>query len=232
MSTSSSASPLAAPRGATSLRTPVDVSACTTAMMDGSGWAARRASGSIGLPQGASTRTTCAPRPVRHFAHPFAEDAVDPDHDRVSRSHEVHERGFHPRRAGAAEGQGQGVGGGEDLPEALVGGVEKGQELGVEVPQDRPRQGLGHLRIGIGGARAHQQAVGNWHRRIVADPCSPAPTRPRQLALPVDCPGGTGSLCAPGPSRPPPRCRARPGLLHGVDAASGGVAHPSVRPET
>ena len=105
------------------------------------------------------------------------------------------------------------------LPEALVGGVEKGQELGVEVPQDRPRQGLGHLRVGIGGTRAHQQAVGNRHRRIVADPRSPAPTRPGQLALPVDCPGGTGSLCAPGPSRPPPRCRTRPGPLLGVDAA-------------
>jgi hypothetical protein len=62
MSTNRSAPPLAAPRGATSLRTPVDVSACTTAMMVGSGWAERRASGSIALPQGASTRTTCAPR--------------------------------------------------------------------------------------------------------------------------------------------------------------------------
>ena len=37
------------------------------------------------------------PQPVRHFAHPFAEDAVHPDHDRVSRSHEVHEGGFHAR---------------------------------------------------------------------------------------------------------------------------------------
>ena len=160
------------------------------------------------------------PRPVRHFTHPFAEDAVHPDHDRVARSHEVHERGFHARRAGAAQGQGQGVRGGENLPEALVGGVEKGQEFGVEVPEDRPRQGLGHLRVRIGGTRAHQQAVGNRHRRIVADPCSPAPTRPRQFALPVDCPGGTGSLCAPGPPRPPPRCRTRPGPLRRLGAAS------------
>ena len=28
------------------------------------------------------------------------------------------------------------------MPETLVGGVEQGQEFGVEVPEDRPHQGL------------------------------------------------------------------------------------------
>ena len=44
-----------------SLRTPVEVSACTTAMIAGAGWADRSRCGSIGSPHGASTRTTSAP---------------------------------------------------------------------------------------------------------------------------------------------------------------------------
>ena len=61
-STSSSASPLAAPNGAMSVLTPVDVSAWTTAISLGAGWASRRRSGSTGWPQGTSTRTTSAPQ--------------------------------------------------------------------------------------------------------------------------------------------------------------------------
>ena len=61
-STSNSASPLAAPNGAMSVLTPVDVSAWTTAMSLGAGWASRSRSGSTGWPQGASTRTTSAPQ--------------------------------------------------------------------------------------------------------------------------------------------------------------------------
>ncbi len=61
-STSSSASPLRSRNGAMSLRTPVDVSACTTAITFGFGCAAASASGSIGRPHSASTRTTSAPQ--------------------------------------------------------------------------------------------------------------------------------------------------------------------------
>jgi hypothetical protein len=43
-------------------RAPVDVSACTTAMMAGAGWAARSRSGSTGWPHGVSTATTSAPQ--------------------------------------------------------------------------------------------------------------------------------------------------------------------------
>src|SRR5262245_58541773 len=61
-STSSSASPLPAPSGAMSERTPVEVSAWTTAMTVGCGWAASSASGSTGCPHGTSTATTSAPQ--------------------------------------------------------------------------------------------------------------------------------------------------------------------------
>ena len=61
MSTSSSASPLPLPSASISLRTPVEVSACTTAMIAGDGWAASSRSGSIGSPHSASTRMTSAP---------------------------------------------------------------------------------------------------------------------------------------------------------------------------
>jgi len=47
--------------GAISLRTPVDVSACTRAIIVGARWAASTAPGSRGSPHGASTATTSAP---------------------------------------------------------------------------------------------------------------------------------------------------------------------------
>ena len=61
MSTRSSASPLASPRGSIALRTPVEVSACTTAINAGEGCAARSWAGSSGSPHLASTRTISAP---------------------------------------------------------------------------------------------------------------------------------------------------------------------------
>ena len=103
----------------------------------------------------------------------------------------------------------------------------RARNSGSRCPRTGRARACGHLGIGIGGTRAHQQAVGNRHRRIVADPRSPAPTRPRQLALPVDCPRGTGSLCAPGPSRPPPRCRPRPGPLRPSGCSAGRSGAPA-----
>ena len=61
MSTRSSASPLALPRGSISFRTPVEVSAWTTAITAGEGCAVRSWAGSSGSPHSASTRTTSAP---------------------------------------------------------------------------------------------------------------------------------------------------------------------------
>ena len=60
-STSSTEPSVRPASGSTSLRTPVDVSACTTATTFGEGWASSSASGSRARPQEASTRTTSAP---------------------------------------------------------------------------------------------------------------------------------------------------------------------------
>ena len=60
-STSRSASPLFAPSSAMSLRTPVEVSACTTAMTLGDGCASSNCCGSMAFPQATSTRCTVAP---------------------------------------------------------------------------------------------------------------------------------------------------------------------------
>ena len=217
MSTSSSASPLPAPSGAMSLRTPVEVSACTTAMIAGAGWAAsepRR--GSIGSPHGGVDPDDVGAEAVRHLAHPLAEDAVDPDDDGVAGPHEVDERGLHAGRAGPAHGQGQRVRGGEDLAQAVVRVVEQGEELRVEVAEHGPGQRHGDLRVRIRRPGPHEQAVGYRHRRIVAGPCSPAPTRRSARRRPVDCLRGTGALRPPGAPAPPSRRRPGSGRLCAV----------------
>ena len=118
------------PSGSISLRTPVDVSACTTAMMAGEGWAARSRSGSIGSPHSASTLDDAGAETTGHVAHSLAEHAVDPDHDGIAGPDEVHEGSLHARRPGSADRQRQGVGGGEDLAQAVVGVVENGGTAG------------------------------------------------------------------------------------------------------
>ncbi len=91
------------------------------------------------------------PQPIRHLAHALAEDAVHADHDRIAGPDEVDEGGLHAGRTGAADGQGQRVRGGEDLAEALVGGVEQGQEFRVEVAEDRSSQGRATSGYGLEG---------------------------------------------------------------------------------
>ena len=74
------------PSGSMSLRTPVDVSACTTAMIAGDGCAASRRSGSSGSSPVGVDPDDLGAETARHLAHPLAEDAVDPDHDGVARA--------------------------------------------------------------------------------------------------------------------------------------------------
>ena len=202
MSTSSSASPLPRPSGSMSLRTPVEVSACTTAMIAGDGWAASRRSGSIGSPHAASTRTTSAPRraATSHIRSPktpltptttgspgrtkFTNDASMPA-DPVPLTGSV--SAFDVR---------------EDLAQAVVRAVEQRQELRIEVAEHGSGQRHGDFRVRIRRPRPHEQAVGYPHRRIVAGPRSPAPTR--RLAHPVSgrLPAWNGCSSPPGSSRP------------------------------
>ncbi len=225
MSTRRSASPLPSPRRSMSLRTPVEVSACTTAIMLGDGCAASRRSGSIGSPQSASTRDNVGAMTRRHFAHPLAEHAVDADDDRVARPDEVDEGGLHAGRAGPAHRQRQCVGGGEDLTQPVVRLVEEGQELRIEVAEHGAGQRHRDFRVRVGRPRAHEEAVGYPHRRIVTGPCSPAPTRRAARRASDRLPAWIGCSSPLGRCRPSlptspriPDC-TRPG--HGI-ARSGG----------
>ena len=99
----------------------------------------------------------------RDVAHSATEDAVHPDNHIVTGAHHVHERRFHARRTGCAHRERELVGGTEHAAQALVRLVEQGDELGVEMAEHRPGEGGHDLGIGIAGAGAHEDAVGEWH---------------------------------------------------------------------
>ena len=149
MSTSSSASPFPVASGPMSLRTPVEVSACTTAMIAGAGWAARSRCGSIGSPHGASTRMTSAPsRPATsHIRSP--KTPLTPTTTGSAGPHEVHERRLHACRSRPADRQGQGVRRSEDLTQTIVRVVEQPEELRIEVSEHGSRQCHRDLRVRV-----------------------------------------------------------------------------------
>ena len=98
-----------------SLRTPVEVSACTTAIIAGAGCADEqpvRVDRLAPLGVDADDLGTVA---ARDLAHPLAEDAVDADDDRVAGPDEVDEGRLHAGGAGSAHGKGERVRRPEDL---------------------------------------------------------------------------------------------------------------------
>lgn len=94
-----------------------------------------------------------------HIAHPLAEQAVDADHDRVAGPQHVHEGGLHASRTGGRHGEGERVGGAEDLTQPFVGLVQEGNEVRVQVAQHGTAEGLDDLRIGVPGTGAHEDAI-------------------------------------------------------------------------
>ena len=154
----------------------------------------------------------------RHLAHPLAEDAVDPDHDRIGGSHEIHERSLHACRPGPADGQRQGVRRAEDPTQAVVRVVEHAEELRIEVAEHRSGQRHGDLRVRVRRPGTHEQAVGYPHRRIVAGRRSPAPTRRFTRHRSGRLPAWNGSSSPRGRSRrsgptwPKIRSRTTPGF--------------------
>ena len=137
---------------ATSLRTPVLVSAWTRAMTLGAGWAASRAAGIEGLSPRRVDPDHLGAAAAGHVAHALAEQAVDPDHHHVARSDRVDEGGFHAGRSGARHRQGEGVGRLPHGAQPVAGLVEDADELGIEVAEHGPGQpGRG---FGVGIARA------------------------------------------------------------------------------
>ena len=82
--------------------------------------------------------------------------------------------------------------------------VEDRQELRIEVPEHRSGQRHRDFRVRVRRSRAHEEAVGYPHRRIVTGPRSPAPTRRGSPAASGRLPAWNG--CSS------PRGRCRPSL--------------------
>ena len=99
------------------------------------------------------------------IAHALAEHAVDADHDDVAGADDVDERRLHARRAGAADRQGERVGGAEHGAQPVARLVEQREEVGIEVPEQRARERLGDLWVRIAGAGTHEHAVAMGHDR-------------------------------------------------------------------
>ncbi len=98
-----------------------------------------------------------------YVAHASTEDAVHADYHDVTWRQHVHERRLHPGGAGSRDGEREGVLGAEHRAQPFTGLVEQCYELGVEMTEQRPREGLDHLRIGIARAGAHQDPVAKGH---------------------------------------------------------------------
>ena len=118
----------------------------------------------MALPHSASTRTTSAPH-RGDVAHALAEHAVHADDHDVAGIDEVHEGGFHARRAGAADRQRQFVLGAEHRAQAIAGLVEQREEVGVEMPEERTGERLGDLGIRVARSGTHEHAVAMGHGR-------------------------------------------------------------------
>ena len=89
-------------------------------------------------------------------AHPLAEETVHADDHDVAVVDRVDERRLHAGAAGRADREGAGVAGAPGLAEQLARLVHDAQELGVEVPQQRPAQGVGRLGVRVGRAGAEE----------------------------------------------------------------------------
>ena len=91
--------------------------------------------------------------------HPAAEDAVDADEHLVARLDQVDDHGFHPRRAGAGDRHREPVLGLEDVPQQVLRLVHQGDELGVEVPEQRHPQRREDAGVDLARAGAEEQAA-------------------------------------------------------------------------
>ena len=143
----------------TGCATPVEVSACTNATTRGRAraMASAMASSARIVPGSASTRVTLGSGAPGHLAHPLAEDARHPDHDRIARLEQVDQAGLHARAAGGRERQRHPVPGSEQPPQAGLHAVEHAQEGRIEMAEHRLRERSPHARMDVRGAGSEQQ---------------------------------------------------------------------------
>ncbi len=159
-----------------SLRTPVEVSACTTAMTAGAGWASSSACGSSGRPQSASTRTTSAPqRPATsHMRSPNTPltpmTTVSPGRTTLTNAASI------PAEPVPLTGNVSGLSVRKTWRSRSLVSSSSVDELGVEVAEQRPGERGRHLGIGIARSGAHEDPIGERHGSIVG----PSEQRHRQ----------------------------------------------------
>ena len=107
------------------------------------------------------------PGPAGDLAHPLAEHTVHPDDHVVAGLEEVHEARFHARGAGAAHRQGECVLGAEDRAQPRRRLVEQREEVGIEVPEQRPRERGGDLGVGVRRSWSEEESISERHAVIV-----------------------------------------------------------------
>ena len=105
----------------------------------------------------------------RHVAHAFSKHAVDAYHHGVTGAQDVYERGLHASRTGRRHREGQRVVRPEDLAEPVVGLVQNGDEVGVEVAEDRTSKGLNDLWVRVTRTGTHEDAVCVRHAGILRE---------------------------------------------------------------
>ena len=90
-----------------------------------------------------------------NVAHSCAENAVDSDHDTITRFYEVDKSCFHPSGTGRANWKGQGVAGLPHSPQIVIGFVEQSYELRVQMTEHWLAQSFHHFGVWVTWPRAH-----------------------------------------------------------------------------
>ncbi len=137
-------------------RTPVEVSACTAAMIAGQGCAESTRSTSTGVPHSCSTATTSAPQraATSHIRCPnrplTATTTTSPGCTVLTKAASM------PAEPVAESGRVRAFVGAPDLAQPVAGLVHQLEEHRVEVPEQRQPERGGRLGVGVAGAGAEE----------------------------------------------------------------------------
>ena len=126
----------------------------------------------------------------RYVTHAFSENAVDAYHHGVTGAQDVYERGLHAGRTGRRHRKGQWIVRPKDLAKPVIGLVQKGNEIRVQVTEDRTSKGLDDLWVRVARTGTHENAVCVRH---VGHPTGKTTTRGKVLSCGetlVRCPSG------------------------------------------
>ena len=140
-------------------RTPVEVSACTAAMIAGEGCAASTRSASTGVPHSCSTATTSAPHraATSHIRCPkrplTAITTTSPGWTVLTKAASM------PAEPVAHSGRVRALAVPHDLAEQVAGLVHDPEELRVEVAEQRLGQRAGRLGVGVGRTGTEEMAL-------------------------------------------------------------------------